>query len=178
MISSTAEEEEEEEVIHRSPANVTTSRGCQLEVWAKGVAARRLLNKSVFQSARVGDAFSCSGSARWKRNRLPLRLSHQIGHRLGFTTDGESSQLKAVEHAVQNVRGPALRQPTCRTAAQLASYALGTRVMPYFLSNHLGSSSKEEGTVGQRNKPTRGGLFRQHAAHAACIMPGSSASRT
>ena len=86
----------------------------------EGVAARRLLVDPFFQSAQVGDALLLQLAG--ERNRLPVAVkSHQIGHRLGFTGD---PQLKAVEHAVQNVRGVQLSGNQlvahCRPAGLLA----------------------------------------------------------
>ncbi len=63
-----------------------------------------------------------------------------------------------------------------RTAAQLASL-LGTRVMPYFLSNPFREAMAKGAQSVSGIKPTRtvvcSGLS-DPAAHAACIMPGSS----
>ena len=63
-----------------------------------------------------------------------------------------------------------------RTAAQLASL-LGTRVMPYFLSNPFREAMAKGAQSVSGIKPTRtvvcSGLS-VPAAHAACIMPGSS----
>ena len=75
--------------------------GAGWEGVGEGVAARRLLADQFFQPAQVGDALLLQLAG--ERYRLTVAVKgHQIGHRLRFTGD---PQLKAVEHAVQNVRG-------------------------------------------------------------------------